>query len=545
MIQDTVYVTGHQHPDTDSIAAAIGYAFYKRAHGVRAVPCRLGKLSMETKFLLNRFGFEQPMYLDDARVRLSEIQIDAPIAISPDTTILEARNIIRETGKKTLGVVDDSGRLIGLVTKNDIANVALDRSEHNAELVKATPTEYFARTLNGTVVYDDPERNINGRIGIIPITDGDLSKYKFVDRIVIAGDSQHSLIDLMDRGAGMLILIRTDSVSEEVIAEAKLRHVPIILSGEGTMNTSRYVFFAAPVKEIMTTDLVTFFDYEFAEDVGNKMMRSRFHSYPVVNDERKLIGYASRYHIMNAKNKKIILVDHNEFTQSVKSIEKAEVLEVIDHHRINDFSTKQPVNFRNEIVGSSATIVATVYRENQIPIPPNIAGLLLGAILSDTLKFQSPTCTKRDIDTANILAALADLDIDSFAKEMFSAGTNLECKTIEELINQDIKFFDIEGCKTMISQVIVSEEEQVTMSEEEIQSKLDVFTRKKNLDLCILAVTSILENGSIFYAAGEKAAWAREAFPNKENEQHSFQTGIVSRKKQIVPIVTGVISKYA
>ena len=295
----------------------------------------------------------------------------------------------------------------------------------------------------------------------------------------------------------------------------------------------------------MTTDLVTFFDHEFAEDVGNKMMRSRYHAYPVINDEGKLVGYASRYHIMNAKNKKIILVDHNEFTQSVKSIEKAEVLEVIDHHRINDFSTKQPVNFRNEIVGSSATIVATVYRENQIPIPPNIAGLLLGAILSDTLKFQSPTCTKRDIDTANILAALADLDIDSFAREMFSAGTNLEGKTIEELINQDIKFFDIEGCKTMISQVIVSEEEQVTMSEEEIQSKLDVFTRKKNLDLCILAVTSILENGSIFYASGEKAAWAQEAFPNKENEQHSFQTGIVSRKKQIVPIVTGVISKYA
>ena len=544
-MQDTVYVTGHQHPDTDSVAAAIGYAFYKRANGVRAVPCRLGKLNAETQFLLNRFGFEQPMYLDDARVRMSEIQMDSPIAISPETTILEARNIIRETGRKTLGVVDEEGRLIGLVTKNDIANVAMDRSEHNAELIRVTPTENYAKTLSGTVIYDDPERDLNGRIGIIPITDGDLSKYKFEKRIVIAGDSQGSLIDLMDRGAGMLILVRTDVVDQVVIAEAKRRHVPIVLSGEGTMNTSRYVFFAAPVKEIMTTDLVTFYGHEFAEDVGNKMMRSRFHSYPVVDDDRKLMGYASRYHIMNAKNKKIILVDHNEFTQSVKSIEKAEVLEVIDHHRINDFSTRQPVNFRNEIVGSSATIVATVYRENQIPIPPNIAGLLLGAVLSDTLKFQSPTCTQRDIQTANILAALAGLDIDDFAREMFSAGTNLEGKTIQELINQDIKFFDIEGCQTMISQVIVSEEDQLTMSEEEIQSKLDVFTRKKNLDLCILAVTSILENGSIFYASGEKASWALEAFPNKDGELHSFQNGIVSRKKQIVPIVTGVISKYA
>ena len=544
-MQDTVYVTGHQHPDTDSIAAAIGYAFYKRANGVRAVPCRLGKLNAETKFLLNRFGFEQPMYLDDARVRMSEIQMDSPIAISPETTILEARNIIRETGRKTLGVVDESGRLIGLVTKNDIANVAMDRSEHNAELIRVTPTENYAKTLNGTVIYDDPQRDLNGRIGIIPITDGDLSKYKFEKRIVIAGDSQGSLIDLMNRGAGMLILVRTEGVDDDVIEEARRRHVPIVLSGEGTMNTSRYVFFAAPVKEIMTRDLVTFYGHEFAEDVGNKMMRSRFHSYPVVDDDRKLMGYASRYHIMNARNKKIILVDHNEFTQSVKSIEKAEVLEVIDHHRINDFSTKQPVNFRNEIVGSSATIVATVFRENQIPIPPNIAGLLLGAVLSDTLKFQSPTCTQRDIQTANILAALAGLDIDEFAREMFSAGTNLEGKTIQELINQDIKFFDIEGCQTMISQVIVSEEEQLTMSEEEIQSKLDVFTHKKNLDLCILAVTSILENGSIFYVSGEKAPWALEAFPNKDNEQHSFQSGIVSRKKQIVPIVTGVISKYA
>jgi manganese-dependent inorganic pyrophosphatase len=295
----------------------------------------------------------------------------------------------------------------------------------------------------------------------------------------------------------------------------------------------------------MATKIVKFYANELAEDVGVKMMRTRYHAYPIVDENDKIVGCASRYHIMNSRNKKIILVDHNEFSQSVRAIDKAEVLEVIDHHRINDFSTKRPVAFRNEIIGSTATIVATMFRENQIPIPQNLAGLLLGAILSDTLKFQSPTTTEKDRRTANILAAVADLDIDEFAADMFSVGADIKGKSISELLNQDIKYFEIESCKTMVSQVIISTFTALEGKEDEIQQVLDDFTKKKNLDLCLMVFTSILDNGSIVFRSGEKSDWALEAFPDRENETHSLQQGILSRKSQIVPILTGTIQKYS
>ena len=295
----------------------------------------------------------------------------------------------------------------------------------------------------------------------------------------------------------------------------------------------------------MKRNPVKFYASELVEDAGRKMLRSRFHAYPVIDDNEKLLGYVSRYHVMNTGNKKIILVDHNEFSQSVKGIEKAEVLEVIDHHRINDFSTNRPVAFRNEIIGSSATIVATIFRENQIPFPKNLAGLLLGAILSDTLKFQSPTTTPKDIATAQMLAGVAGLDIDEFAKDMFSVSANIKGKTINELLNQDIKFFNIEGCKTMISQVIVTSADTARAMESQVQQMLDVFTKKKGLDLCIMAFTSILENGSVIFASGDKVAWAHEAFPDKEGETLTLQKGVLSRKSQLLPRVTAVVQKYS
>ena len=275
------------------------------------------------------------------------------------------------------------------------------------------------------------------------------------------------------------------------------------------------------------------------------MLRSRYHAYPVIDDDEKLLGYVSRYHVMNTGSKKIILVDHNEFSQSVKGIEKAEVLEVIDHHRINDFSTNQPVAFRNEIIGSSATIVATIFRENQIPLPKNLAGLILGAILSDTLKFQSPTTTPKDIATAQFLAGIAGLDIDEFARDMFSVSANIQGKTLNELLNQDIKFFNIEGCKTMISQVIVTSADIAREMETQVEELLETFVKKKELDLCLMVFTSILENGSVVFAAGDKAAWAAEAFPNKKGESKTLQIGVLSRKSQILPRVTAVVQKYA
>ena len=545
MEQNRVYVTGHRHPDTDSVAAAIGYAFYKRANGVKAIPCRLGKLSAETKYLLKRFGFEQPMLLEDARYKLGEIDLDEPVSISPDKTLFEAIQILQKNNRQICSVLDNDGKLLGIVTRSDAADLSMGDTASTSKLLQDTPVECINTAVSGRIVYQDPESRINGKVSIIALTKEKLTDFDFKDKILITGNDPKVHKELVEMGPGVLIVVRTDEVAPEVIEAAKKHHVSIIISGHETMNTSRYVYFAPRVSRIMKRNPVKFYASELVEDAGRKMLRSRFHAYPVIDDNEKLLGYVSRYHVMNTGNKKIILVDHNEFSQSVKGIEKAEVLEVIDHHRINDFSTNRPVAFRNEIIGSSATIVATIFRENQIPFPKNLAGLLLGAILSDTLKFQSPTTTNKDIKTAHMLAAIAGLDIDEFAKDMFSVSANIKGKTIQELLNQDIKFFNIEGCKTMISQVIVTSADTARAMETQVQQMLDVFTKKKGLDLCIMAFTSILENGSVIFASGDKAAWAHEAFPDKEGETLTLQKGVLSRKSQLLPRVTAVVQKYS
>ena len=413
------------------------------------------------------------------------------------------------------------------------------------KLLEDISPENINTAINGKIIYRAPDRHIRGRVSVIAITKEDIAIHEVKDKIVIVGDDIDAQKHVIEMGAGMLILVRADQVSEEVLELAREYGVSVIISGHSTMNTSRYTYFAPPISKIMATKIVKFYANELAEDVGIKMMRTRYHAYPIVDENDRIVGCASRYHIMNSKNKKIILVDHNEFSQSVRAIDKAEVLEVIDHHRINDFSTKRPVAFRNEIIGSTATIVATMFRENQIPIPQNLAGLLLGAILSDTLKFQSPTTTEKDKRTANILAAIADLDIDEFANEMFSVGADIKGKSIPELLNQDIKYFEIENCKTMVSQVIISTFKALEGKSDEIQAVLSEFTKKKNLDLCLMVFTSILDNGSIVFRSGDKSDWALEAFPDNDNESHSLQKGILSRKSQIVPILTATIQKYS
>ena len=545
MDKNRVYVTGHKHPDTDSVASAIGYAFYKRANGIKAIPCRLGKLSAETKYLLERFGFEQPMLLDDARYKLGEISLDEPVSIKPDKTLFEAIRVLAKNNRQICSVVDDEGRLLGIVTRSDATDIAMGDTESTAKLLKDTPIECIKTAINGKIIYEAPGRRMNGKVGVIAITSEDLSGFEVKDRIIITGSDSKAQSDMIRLGAAVLIVVRADDVEANVLEMAKEYGCSIIISGHGTMNTSRYVYFAPRVSQMMVTNPIKFYDSELVEDAGRKMLRSRFHAYPVIDDDEKLLGYVSRYHVMNTGSKKMILVDHNEFSQSVRGIEKAEVLEVIDHHRINDFSTNQPVAFRNEIIGSTATIVATIFRENQIPLPKNLAGLILGAILSDTLKFQSPTTTSKDIATAKFLAGIAGLDIDEFAKDMFSVSANIKGKTLNELLNQDIKFFDIEGCKTMISQVIVTSADIAREMESQVQELIEQFVKKKELDLCLMAFTSILENGSVVFAAGDKAPWAAEAFPNKEGETLSLQTGVLSRKSQILPRITAVVQKYA
>lgn len=541
MDKKTIYITGHRHPDTDSIVSAIAYAQFKERKGIRALPCRLGEINAETRYLLDRFNIEEPMLFEDARATLDEIDIDEPVTISPMTTMMEALQMMSDQNKQSLSVVTEQNKLMGMVTKSDLANIGLGDTALSIKLLKDTPTDFIAKTINGEVLYDDEDRHFNGKVSIIAIAETRLRNYELKNRLVIVGNDQDAQITAIAKGAGMLVVVWTDEVAEEVLEMAKIYHCPIIKSGHGTMNTTRYLFFAPPVKLIMKTDLISFNINEFVEEVGKKLVKSRYRCYPVVDDDNRLCGYVSRYHILNQHNKQVILVDHNEYSQSVKSIEKADLLEVIDHHRVSDIATHRPIFFRNEIIGSTAAIITSIYMENQMSIPKPLAGLLLGAILSDTLKFKSPTTTEKDMGMAKVLAEIAELDIEQFAKEMFKVSSNISGKAANELLNQDVKQFDIDGKRVAIAQVIAYQVSEARDIEAELQTAMKEFAASKGLDLIVCVFTSILENGSVFYAAGELEKAVVEAFPDKVGETHSFQEDILSRKNQIVPMLSRAI----
>ena len=546
MAQDNkIYVTGHKNPHADSVAAAVAYAEYKKEQGFDAIPCVLGKINKESQYLLDRFGFEKPQLLETAQVRLDEVDLAAPLSITPETTIFETVGLMKKEEREGFAVVDEENRVIGWVSKSDLANIALNDTRNSHSMLKDTPTEDIAKTINGKILYDDDHRHLNGKVSILTMTNKEnLEDYEVADRIVITGGNKKAQKILIEKGAGMLIIIWESSVDESVRKLAKEHHCTIVTSGYGAMNTSRFLYFAPPVKMMMTLKPMKFYGHELAEDAGRKMARTQYRSFPVVDETEHLVGYAMRYHILNYNDKQLILVDHNEFSQSVKGIEKARVLEVIDHHRVTDFSTSRPVSFRNEIVGSTCTIIATIFRENQVPIEENLAGLMLGGLLSDTMNLQTPTTTDKDRQTANILAALAGLDLDQFSEELFSL-TEDEGGSLEELMSRDIIFDDVMGVRLMLTKVNVPQVEPYRDRAEDMQQALDMLTRNKNADMGILSITSALENRSILFASGDKGKWLFEAYPDQEGEPHSVQEGLVSRKMQILPKISKVISKYA
>lgn len=542
--QKTVYITGHRHPDTDSIASAIAYALLQRRKGINAVPCRLGPINTETRWLLERFGFEEPMLFEDARATIKEIDMDPPLTITPEATIYETLQLMKQNNKQSYGVVNQKGQLLGMVTRSDLSRVGLGDTAAAIQLLKDTPLDYIAKTIRGFFAYRDEEYHFNGKVSIIAMTETGLKDYDIRDRLVMLGNDTEAQKAAIRKGAGILVVVWTKEIAPEVIELAKAHHCPIIISGHGTMNTSRYLYFAPPVRLIMLKSLVSFNMDEFVEDVGKKMLKSRYRSYPVIDNNNYLRGYLSRYHILDYRNKQVILVDHNEYAQSVKGVEKADLLEIIDHHRICDIATSRPISFRNEIIGSTASIITSIYMENQMDIPKNVAGLLLGAILSDTLKFRSPTTTPKDIGLAKTLAHIADLDIDAFASEMFRVSSNISQKSVQELITQDVKTFQIDSHKVMIAQIIISAVDEVHSIEDELQQEMNSFAIDKELDLFVAAFTSILENGSIFYASGPLSEIVTEAFPNHHGA-HSFQEDILSRKNQIVPLLSRAIINSA
>lgn len=543
--QDVIYVTGHRNPDTDSIISAITYANLKQKMNINAYPCRLGPINPETQYILDRWGVKVPMLLQDARSQLDEIEMDRPITLSPETTMYECLQIMKENKKTTLSVVNHLNQLLGLVTSSNLSDVLMGDTARSIELLSRTPLEYISKVIDGRLIYHPEVPHISGKTSIPAISAQGLNNYDLADRIVIVGNDTQAQLDCIAMNAGLIIVVWASNVAPMVIQAAQEKNCGIIISGHGTMNTSRYLFYASPVKEVMTKELIVFNKNEFVEDAQAKMIRTRYRSYPVVDNKNHIFGFVSRYHLLNAKKKKIILVDHNEMRQSVNGIESAEIIEIIDHHRIGDVSTSRPITFRNEIVGSTATIVTKMYYETDSLIEPHIAGLLLAAMISDTLNFKSPTTTNTDVALAQKLALIADVDIDEYARDIFNVTNTLKNEKMSDILQYDSKEFDIANKKVIISQMTMYQLNELASIEKELEKEMDILVKNKKADLVVMVFTSIHDNGSVIYSKGELSDLVPLAFPNDPGEFNSFQDGIVSRKNQIVPKLTLTLNQMA
>ncbi|WP_323616011.1 putative manganese-dependent inorganic diphosphatase [Erysipelothrix rhusiopathiae] len=541
--KDLIYICGHRHPDTDSIVSSIAYAHLKNILGAPAVPCRLGELSDETKYLLDRFGFETPTLLKDARATLDEIEMDDAVKIHLDTSIKEAMEIISDK-RQTLAVVDDRDQLIGLVTSSNLAHIAMGDTKHSIALLKKTPMCNIAQAIDGELIYEPKDFHFNGKTSIIAISKTKLDNYELTDRLVIIGNDTESQLTAIRKGASCIVTVWTDEIEESVLSLAKLHDCGIIRSTHGTMNTSRYLLFAPSVREVMSTDLITFNWNEFVDDVGKRMLKTRYRAYPVLDDQNKIYGFVSRYHILNSSSKKMILVDHNEASQSVDGIQQAEILEIIDHHRIGDLRTVKPIYFRNEIIGSTASIITKMYLEHGVEIPKDIASLLLAALVSDTLNLKSPTTTPKDFEIANILQDRSGLDRNEFARDMYEVTSGLKNKPYEDIINQDIKKFYISQKEVMVSQLVIYHFDELDDILDSFEEVMEQFVAQHHLDLLVVVFTSVEDNGSIIVASGSLKEAVLDAFPNKDGEARTFLQDVVSRKNQIIPRLSAAISQY-
>ena len=539
---DLVYVVGHRHPDSDSICAAIGYAELKKQLGFNAIACRLGDVNHETDYLLDKFGFRKPIYLDDARSQLYEIDMDEAITITLETTIFEAYNLLVQNNKQALIVVDDKGMVLGMVTNSNLAQVAMGDTAKSIELLQKTPIEYISKTIKGKLVYTPEKTRLNGKVSIIAIAASKLDNYELKNRVVIVGNDTQAQLEVIAKDAACLVVVWANSISPAVIQAAQETGCAVILSGHGTLNTARYLFFSSPVKDVMTKDLITFNKLEYVNEVAKKITKTRYRAYPVVDDKGRVFGLVSRYHVLNSKNKNLILVDHNEVSQSVENVMDAEILEIIDHHRIGDIQTSNPIMFRNQLVGSTSTIVALMFKEYEIEIPKQLAGLLLGAMISDTLNFNSPTTTQIDLDVSKQLAHVADIDIEAFAKELFSMGANLKNRSMHEIIEHDIKEYTISNLRFRLGQVNIYNLDELQAIKPQLIQEMEAYCVDEKLDLLLMIFTSIEKNGSIMYYAGKEKWIVEEAYPSVIKDEDIFIEHVVSRKKQIIPRISVVIS---
>lgn len=544
-MKDVLYITGHKNPDSDSICAAIAYAEFKNKVGPHpAMAVRVGDINRETKFILDYFGVNPPTLIETVKLQVSDLHIDNIAPISQDISLKMAWNIMKKNNVKTLPVTDENDNLIGLVSVSNLTSSYMDIWDSYILSKSNTTIDNILDTLAGTAIYiSSSTDNLKGKILVSAMRPESMKSLAEEGDIAICGDREENQSLLIDAKASLIIITGNHTVNEDIIDMAKENNCSIISTPYDSFTTSRLITQSIPVSYVMTKEnLISFSTDDFVDEIKDVMIETRYRSYPVVDSNNKVTGSISRYHLISQNKKKVILVDHNERSQSVHGLEDAEVLEIIDHHRIADIQTGTPIYFRNEPVGSTSTIVGSIFFENGIRPSKKTAGLLCAAIISDTLLFRSPTCTQVDKVMAGRLAKIADIDMNDFAKQMFKAGTSLADRTPHQIFHQDFKIFNINDMRIGVSQINTMDIEGFQSSKEDMLNLMEEKAKEDNFRLLIFMLTDILKEGSEILVAGPDKELVGRTFNVKLPNNSIFLPGILSRKKQVIPPLTSVIS---
>lgn len=533
-------VFGHKNPDTDSVCSAIAYATFKNLLGEECEPRVLGNINLETSYVLDTFGIQPPKLLKDVKVQVKDLSYEKCKTVQKDASFLKAYKIIQENNISTIAVVTEENTLEGIVTIKDIAMELIQGDFYQL----STYFHNVVKELNANVLYAPQEDFfITGQIAVVAEHYKPLMQQYTHKNIVITGDVFETIELLIENRVQLIIVNSTNRISEYLVMKAKESNIPIIQTSLDTYNVARIMQQCNTIASIMKNENIKRFPEKYyADEVKEEILATNYRNYPVVDEKGKFLGFLSRRHLLKGNRKNVILVDHNEESQSVLGLEEAQILEILDHHKIGGLQTIAPIKFMNVPVGSTCTIVYMQFVQNNVVIPEDIAGILMSGILSDTLCFKSPTCTAVDIDAAKKLSLLCNKPYEEHFKEMYRAASSTQDLSIEEIINYDFKELSLGKYKVGIGQFFSSDIDSIMEQLDEYLNYMNKKREEKNYDMLLFVNTDILLEGSYIFYVSDHPKIISNAFELDE-EQGRFVPTIVSRKKQIIPMLNTEVEK--
>ena len=534
---DPIYVTGHRNPDTDSIVAAMAYAALRNALGDREYEAAcLGHVSDETQIVLDRFGFQPPKLLTSMHTQVKDLDFDIPPVLSAAVTEDRAwKELQNHQNIPAMPVANEDGTLYGMLSRENVASYSMDLI--SSGVLEEVPLFNVLSVLEGKVLNEAGENvdTIAGEVTIALPQSRENLLWSHENHIVICGNQPDMIRRALEMNVNCLVLCQSE-------LDEELRDLPtttcIIATPYDAYRASRLIFQSTPIGRICKTqDLVCFHLEDRVDDVKELVLKHREHCYPILDAEEKVVGVLTRYHLLRPRRKRVVLVDHNEISQSVPGLEEAEILEIIDHHRLADIQTTNPIYVRNEPVGSTNTIIASMFQDRGLMPSAKMAGMMAAAILSDTVMFKSPTCTVRDVRTAERMARIANVSLEDLGRQIFSAST--EGRTTRELLYTDYKEFHIAGHDLAVAQITCVDSPRMLERKDEFLQLMKRLARDKNMSMVILMLTDVLLEGTQLIYVGDDET-IQQAFNVNPKDNTVFLPHVMSRKKQVIPMLSAL-----